>query len=67
MIRIHQMAKAYHRMPCEILFPKTTFSPMVELAINNIIFEIGYKDELELEKLRIELENKRIEAMLSMR
>lgn len=71
MIRIHQLAKTYHKLPTEILFPKVTLSPQVELAINNIVFETGYEYEMELEleekKFQIELDNKRFEAMFASR
>ena len=38
----------YSIRPSEILFPGTA-NPNIRLAIDNIVFEIGYKEELELE------------------
>jgi len=42
------MSKTYHKRPSELLFPNQ-LSPMLQLAIDNIVFEIGYSYEYKKE------------------
>ena len=69
MIRIHQLTTQYHQLPSELLFPQLT-SELAKLAIDNAVFEIGYREEIELEikreESKIELENSRFEVMLKL-
>jgi len=57
MIRIHQLSQSYHKRPSELLFPNQ-LSPMLQLAIDNMVFDIGYayeariKNDFEVEKLK---------------
>jgi len=52
-----------------LLFPQLT-SELAKLAIDNAVFEIGYREEIELEikreESKIELENSRFEVMLKL-
>ena len=48
MIQIHRIAIAYHKRPSELLFPNQ-LSSMLQLAIDNIIFNIGFTHERKLE------------------
>lgn len=52
------MAKAYSIRPSSILFPYSA-NPNVQLAIDNIVFEMGYSYELEqeIEMKKIEMKN----------
>ena len=51
------MAKTYHIRPSELLFPNQ-LSPMLQLAIDTLIFNIGYpydkktETDWEIEKLK---------------
>ena len=46
MVRIHQIAQAYSQRPSQLLFPWKR-NPNFQLLIDNAVFEIGYKWELE--------------------
>ena len=56
----------YGIRPSEILFPGTA-NPNIRLAIDNIVFEIGYKEELEMEleirKAEMERQNGLLKAL----
>ena len=69
MVRIHQIAKAYHKRPSEILFPHRK-NPQWMLAIDNVVFEYGYEaevqEEVEVFKAKMKRENSMFEAFVKL-
>ena len=55
-LRIHQMAKAYHSRPSQLLFPKIRNVNFL-LFIDNLVFSTGYtiEKEIELEEYKAEM------------
>lgn len=62
------MGKAYGQRPSRILFPRIA-NPNVQLFIDNVIWEIGRKQEIEeeteWEKAKIEHQYKMLETLIN--
>ena len=67
LIRIYQIARKFNKLPTDILFPNLQ-SSLIKLVIDNLIFEYGFQEEIDLEIKReenkIKLDNQRLEILI---